>query len=314
MLSKKDQAIVDDMIVRERNMKNRQRVIGVIMHKRRLFKQRLVMYTAILTTAGFWVLYTSFARYGNLSVINIIQVNVLMTVILLFFNFYIWQKLVRYNPMQLFIKHYNNRLRVQYAGALLASKRWLQFYYHKREISRMIPQILYFLHTKPQFTSIDEVIAYIDKQNANPHIHQNDLRKFQKFVNQTNEMMLSISDENGQPSSRQMRFIVLDDAPNIWYFGTAPDTPKIEELDRGLAAIHTMPTSEGMTIASSRLRVYRAQYKLDELADYYNAQVPGFMDSLSAEDREREIIYAIELKSARLDSWTQHEEVTFIND
>ncbi len=38
------------------------------------------------------------------------------------------------------------------------------------------------------------------------------------------------------------------------------------------------------------------------------------MDSLSAEDREREIIYAIELKSARLDSWTQHEEVTFIND
>lgn len=75
-----------------------------------------------------------------------------------------------------------------------------------------------------------------------------------------------------------------------------------------------MPTSEGMTIASSRLRVYRAQYKLDELADYYNAQVPGFMDSLSAEDREREIIYAIELKSARLDIWTQHEEVTFIND
>ncbi|WP_241810550.1 pyridoxamine 5'-phosphate oxidase family protein [Latilactobacillus curvatus] len=140
------------------------------------------------------------------------------------------------------------------------------------------------------------------------------MRKFQKFVNQTNEMMLSTSDENGQPSSRQMRFIVLDDAPNIWYFGTAPDTPKIEELDRGLAAIHTMPTSEGMTIASSRLRVYRAQYKLDELADYYNAQVPGFMDSLSAEDREREIIYAIELKSARLDSWTQHEEVTFIND
>ncbi|MCP8859774.1 hypothetical protein ACQ5RK_02650 [Latilactobacillus curvatus] len=55
MLSKKDQAIVDDMIVRERNMKNRQRVIGVIMHKRRLFKQRLVMYAAILTTAGFWV-------------------------------------------------------------------------------------------------------------------------------------------------------------------------------------------------------------------------------------------------------------------
>ena len=55
MLSKKDQAIVDDMIVRERNMKNRQRVIGVIMHKRRLFKQRLVMYAAFLTTAGFWV-------------------------------------------------------------------------------------------------------------------------------------------------------------------------------------------------------------------------------------------------------------------
>lgn len=87
---------------------------------------------------------------------------------------------------------------------------------------------LYFLQTKPQFTSIDEVIAHIDKKNANPHIHQNDLRKFQKFVNQTNEMMLSTSDENGQPSSRKMRFIVLDDAPNIWYFGTAPDTPRLK--------------------------------------------------------------------------------------
>lgn len=313
MLSKKDQAIVDDMIVRERNMKNRQRVIGVIMHKRRLFKQRLVTYAAILTTVGFWVLYIGFARYDNLSIINIIQVNVLMTVILLFFNFYIWQRLVNYKPMQLLIKRYNNHLRVQYAGALLASKRWLQFYYHKREISRMIPQILYFLQTKPQFTSIDQVIAYIDEQNANPHIHQNDLQKFRKFINQTNEMMLSTSDKDGRPSSRQMRFIVLDE-PNVWYFGTAPDTPKIEELDRGLAAIHTLPTKEGMTIASNRLRVYRSQYKLDDLADYYNAQVPGFMDSLSPEDRQREIIYAIELKSARLDSWTQHEEVTFIKD
>ncbi|MHC9531861.1 hypothetical protein ACVPPR_00155 [Dellaglioa sp. L3N] len=89
------------------------------------------------------------------------------------------------------------------------------------------------------------------------------------------------------------------------------ETPKIAELDLGKAAINTIPTSTGMTIASNRLSVKGSTYKLADLADLYREQVPGFMGGLSDEDIEDEIIYEIVIQSARLDTWTQHDQVKF---
>lgn len=124
-------------------------------------------------------------------------------------------------------------------------------------------------------------------------------------------MILSTANAQGVPASRQMRFIKLPDVPEVWYFGTAPHTPKIKELDLGQAAVHTLPTEQGMTIASNRLIVKRSTYRLDELADYYRQQVPGFMDGLTPEDRANELIYEVHLQSARLDTWAKHEQLTF---
>ena len=83
--------------------------------------------------------------------------------------------------------------------------------------------------------------------------------------------------------------------------------PKVSELDLGRAAIYTLPTSEGLRITSNRLKVYRTQYSFSDVAAAYQAQVPGYMESLSKAEKEREIIFAIELESARIDSQLQNK-------
>ncbi|MEJ1299341.1 pyridoxamine 5'-phosphate oxidase family protein [Latilactobacillus sakei] len=109
----------------------------------------------------------------------------------------------------------------------------MQFYYHQREISQIIPQILYYLEANPALETIDDAIAYIDNQTASSETYQNNLNAFRNYVKQFNTILLSTADEQGQPSSRQISFVTLNDVPNIWYFGTDPEAPKVSELDLG---------------------------------------------------------------------------------
>ncbi|WP_409021870.1 pyridoxamine 5'-phosphate oxidase family protein [Dellaglioa sp. P0083] len=311
MISKEDKRLLDEMVVRERNMKKRRDISGLMLHKLRLFKRRLVAFLTVLSTGILLGLYMTFEPFKMLSVVSIIEVNVLVAAILFLFTSYFWQIMLKHWPLKHLISWYKIKLRVTYAGPLLASKRWLQFYYKDRDISPYIPQILYYLQNESKLKTVDEVLAFIDEGTPSDVEEHNVLDKFRRFIGETNQMVLSTASADGMPASRQMRFIVSPDKSNVWYFGSAPETPKIAELDLGKAAINTIPTSTGMTIASNRLSVKRSKYKLEDLAELYRAQVPGFMDGLLEEDIENEIIYEIVIKSARLDTWTQHDQVKF---
>lgn len=223
----------------------------------------------------------------------------------------LFQKLIKYRPLKYIVQRYRRRIVKRYTEALSVSNRWLQFYYYQREISHIIPQILYYLEANPALETIDDAIAYIDSQPVSSELYQNNLSEFRKYVKQFNTMVLSTANELGQPASRQINFVTLDGIPNVWYFGTDPEAPKVSELDLGRAAIFTLPTSEELRITSNRLKVYRTQYRFSDIAEAYQKQVPGYVESLSKEEQEKEIIFAIELKSARIDSRFQNKGLTF---
>lgn len=156
----------------------------------------------------------------------------------------LFQKLIKYRPLKYIVQRYRRRIDKRYTEALSVSNRWLRFYYYQREISHIIPQILYYLEANPALETIDDAIAYIDSQPVSSELYQNNLSEFRKYVKQFNTMVLSTANNLGQPASRQINFVTLDGIPNVWYFGTDPEAPKVSELDLGRAAIFTLPTSE----------------------------------------------------------------------
>ncbi|MCP8850457.1 hypothetical protein LOX61_08145 [Latilactobacillus curvatus] len=140
--------------------------------------------------------------------------------------------MIKYRPLKYIVQRYRRRIVKRYTEALSVSNRWLQFYYYQREISHIIPQILYYLEANPALETIDDAIAYIDSQPVSLELYQNNLSEFRKYVKQFNTMVLSTANELGQPASRQINFVTLDGIPNV------------SELDLGRAAIFTLPTSE----------------------------------------------------------------------
>lgn len=311
MISEADQVVIDEMITRERTMKERQKIIEDMTHKRRVFKRRLVIACAAVVTPFLTILYNVFMQYEHWPMMGIVKINILVAILIFLLSLALFQKLIKYRPLKYIVKRYRRRIDKRYTEVLSVSNRWLQFYYYQREISHIIPQILYYLEANPTLETIDDAIAYIDSQPVSSELYQNNLSEFRKYVKQFNTMVLSTANELGQPSSRQINFVTLDGIPNVWYFGTDPEAPKVSELDLGRAAIFTLPTSEELRITSNRLKVYRTQYRFSDIAEAYQKQVPGYVESLSKEEQEKEIIFAIELKSARIDSRFQNKGLTF---
>jgi general stress protein 26 len=68
--------------------------------------------------------------------------------------------------------------------------------------------------------------------HENPQDQAHALRQFNAVAAQTNLMVLSSVDAEGQPSSRVMRFVKTD-RPGVWYAATAPDSPKVHEVNEG---------------------------------------------------------------------------------
>ncbi|UTC07383.1 hypothetical protein A4W77_05545 [Latilactobacillus curvatus] len=311
MISEADQVVINEMITRERTMKERQKIIEDMTHKRRVFKRRLVIACAAVVTPFLTILYNVFMQYEHWPMMGIVKINILVAILIFLLSLALFQKLIKYRPLKYIVQRYRRRIVKRYTEALSVSNRWLQFYYYQREISHIIPQILYYLEANPALETIDDAIAYIDSQPVSSELYQNNLSEFRKYVKQFNTMVLSTVNELGQPASRQINFVTLDGIPNVWYFGTDPEAPKVSELDLGRAAIFTLPTSEELRITSNRLKVYRTQYRFSDIAEAYQKQVPGYVESLSKEEQEKEIIFAIELKSARIDSRFQNKGLTF---
>lgn len=63
MISNEDQAVIDEMIARERIMKERQKIIEAMTHKRRVFKRRLVIVCAAVLTIFLVILYDCLMAY-----------------------------------------------------------------------------------------------------------------------------------------------------------------------------------------------------------------------------------------------------------
>lgn len=311
MISEADQVVIDEMITRERTMKKRQKIIEDMTHKRRVFKRRLVIACAAVVTPFLTILYNVFMQYEHWPMMGIVKINILVAILIFLLSLALFQKLIKYRPLKYIVQRYRRRIVKRYTEALSVSNRWLQFYYYQREISHIIPQILYYLEANPALETIDDAIAYIDSQPVSSELYQNNLSEFRKYVKQFNTMVLSTANNLGQPASRQINFVTLDGIPNVWYFGTDPEAPKVSKLDLGRAAIFTLPTSEELRITSNRLKVYRTQYRFSDVAEAYQKQVPGYVESLSKEEQEKEIIFAIELKSARIDSRFQNKGLTF---
>ncbi|MDG2985564.1 pyridoxamine 5'-phosphate oxidase family protein [Latilactobacillus curvatus] len=311
MISEADQVVINEMITRERTMKERQEIIEDMTHKRRVFKRRLVIACAAVVTPFLTILYNVFMQYEHWPMMGIVKINILVAILIFLLSLALFQKLIKYRPLKYIVQRYRRRIVKRYTEALSVSNRWLQFYYYQREISHIIPQILYYLEANPALETIDDAIAYIDSQPVSSELYQNNLSEFRKYVKQFNTMVLSTVNNLGQPASRQINFVTLDGIPNVWYFGTDPEAPKVSELDLGRAAIFTLSTSEELRITSNRLKVYRTQYRFSDVAEAYQKQVPGYVESLSKEEQEKEIIFAIELKSARIDSRFQNKGLTF---
>ncbi len=73
----------------------------------------------------------------------------------------------------------------------------------------------------------------------------------------------------------------------------------------------TPPTESGATIGSNRVRIRRAPMPFPEVADLYRAQVPGYVDRLTEDEQQRELVYELTLQSAKVDTWLDHEVVEF---
>ena len=177
-----------------------------------------------------------------------------------------------------------------------------------------MPQVLYFLEADPRFDTVDAALAFVKEQHRDSPAHAafaaQALRQFEEVAAQTNQLVISSSDEAGRPSSRVMRFVKAD-RPGVWYVTTAPEGPKVPEFDRGRVALLTSPTPAGATISSNRVHISRAPHPFPAIADLYRTQVPGYMDGMTDEEKERELVYEVRLRSARVETWLRHDEVAF---
>jgi hypothetical protein len=185
----------------------------------------------------------------------------------------------------------------------------MQFDYQGEDISHYVPQLLYVIETEHRFDSVPAALEFVKQHHHdNTQAEAHGLRQFNAVAARTNLVVVSSVDAHGQPSSRVMRFVTTD-RPGVWYVTTAPDTPKVRELDAGKVALITVPTEDGATISSSHVRVRRAGRTFTDVADLYRAQVPGYLDGMTEEDQRLELVYQLALQAAEVESWGSHDQV-----
>ena len=204
------------------------------------------------------------------------------------------------------------RLRTEHTSELHAGRRWQPFYYQDEDISAYVPQILYFIEGEQRFDSVQAALAFA-KENPpdNTTFAWRALDMFNKVAAQTNLVVVSSADEAGTPSSRVMRF-VKSDRPGVWYVTTAPKGNRVHEFDkRSDRTDDSHRRRLGATIGSNRVQIRRAPIRFPEVADLYRAQVPGYVDRLTEEEQQRELVYELTLQSAKVDTWLEHEVVEF---
>lgn len=312
-LQETDRRIVADMKQRELHLKARQRATDAVLYELRRYRVLLLASLAagVALVAGLVhravVLTMPDEREWGLPVGTAGVVAGLLAVPL-------GQGLLRSRAGRRLLDRKESRLRDKYSQDLHAGRRWLRFYHRGEDISPYVPQILYFLEADPRFDTVDAALAFVKEHRResplNAAFAAQALQHFDDVAAQTNQLVLSSSDDAGTPSSRVMRFVKTD-RPGVWYVTTAPEGPKVPELDRGRVAVLTSPTPAGATISSNRVRIRRAGHPFPAVAELYRAQVPDYMDGMTDEEKDRELVYELTLLSARVETWLRHDVVDF---
>jgi hypothetical protein len=308
-LSSEDQQILADMKQRELQLKRRERAADAIAYQLRRY--RVVM--SILASLAVALMATALAavvawldpaptRWG-LALAGVALGT--------FLGVLLGQLLWETKHGRRLVAREERRLRRRYSGDLHAGRRWLPFYYRDEEISAYVPQILYFIESEQRFDSIAAALTFAkDNRRASTTFAARARKMFDAVAAETNLVVLSSTDETGHPSSRMMRF-VKSDQPGVWYVTMAPEGPKVHELDLGRVALVTTPTDSGATISSNRVEIERVGMTFPAVAALYRDQVPGYVDGMTEEQQERELVYRLVLQSARVDTWLDHQVVEF---
>lgn len=310
VLSADDQQLIASMEQRELSIKKRQRAANVIFYESRRYRRMLVTLTALVLAVLATGIFIGIASLHQDWLLQRWHPKLLIAVLGAVLGALLAQFLPRTRLGRRLIAGQGRRLNQKYSGDLHAGRRWMQFYYRGEDISYYVPQILYVIESELRFDSVQAALEYA-KQN-----HQEDaqaeargLRRFNAVAAQTNLVVVSSVNARGQPSIRVMRF-VKSGRPGVWYMTTAPNTPKVPELDAGKVALTTVPTEDGATISSNDVRIRRAGKTFMDVADLYRAQAPGYLDGMTEEDQRLELVYELTLRSAKVDSWASRDLVS----
>ena len=309
-LSPVDQALIADMKLHVHHLKSRQRATDAIRFRLRRYRALWTTAVGVLGAAvgavAFLVVDSTVPdRPGSWHLLLLtIALGAIMGVLL-------GRDLMRTPWGARQVAKKEAKLLLEYASELHAGRRWLPFYYQDEDISAYVPQILYFVDGEQRFDSVHAALAFAKEhpRDNNSFAHRA-LEMFDRVARQTSLVIVSSADATGAPSSRAMRF-VRSDRPGVWYVTTSPMGKKTFEFDRGRVALMTAPTVLGATIGSNRVRIRRAELSFPQVADLYRVQVPGYVDSLTDDEQQREVVYELTLQSAKIDTWLEHEVVEF---
>lgn len=309
-LSAADQELLANMRQREFQIKKRQRATNSITYETKRYRGTVLAVVALVTAAvvtGILIAVDSSTPEWP----EVWRTALLVPLAAAIGGALIGSTLLRTRRGRRLIASKEGQLRRKYSGDLHAGRKWLPFYYDGEDIGPYVPQILYAIDSEQRFDSVQDALEY-----ALGHPHEttvstaDELEAFNAVVAQTNVLVVSSVDRSGRPSSRVMRFVTTD-RPGVWYVTTAPESPKVHELDQGLVALVTPPTETGATVSSNRVRIRRSDTTFAGVAELYRAQVPGYADGLTQDEQERELVYELMLESAKVETWLAHDVVVF---
>lgn len=308
-LPAEDQRLVANMQEREFNVKKRQRAANAVFYESRRYRRVLIALAALIGACLVAAVFIADASTRS-DWLDQWRPRVLLMVIGALAGALLGYGLLRTRPGRWLLARKTVRLNRKHSGDLHAGRRWMQFFYRDEDISPYVPQILYVLQSEHRFDSVGAALEFVKRQrHENTQAQAHALRQFNDVAARTNLIVLSSVNAQGRPSSRVMRFVKTD-RPGVWYATTAPNAPKVPEFDEGRVALLTVPTEEGASISSNRVRIRRADKTFMDIADLYRSQAPGYLDGMTEEDQRLELVYELTLLSAKVDSWVSHDLVS----
>lgn len=303
-------ALVDDMKMRELQMKRKVRATDALLYRERRFRAVLLAIFGVLTAIVAALVIFEFLR-RTLDREGWPPLAVAVIVLSVVAGVQIGKGVLKTRAGKRVLGFRERQLLRRYGGELASGRRWSQFYYKGEDIAPYVPQILYFLESDQRFSTVDEALEFAKRnRQANTVLAARAVKEFAAVERDGNLMVVASVGADGVPSARLMRY-VRTETPGVWLVSTTADAPEVAEFDTRRTAIVTLPTPDGGSISSNRVRVSRAPFMLDAVADLFAEQIPGYLDGITEEQQRRELVYEVRFESARVDTWLDHDVVEF---